>query len=334
MNDEQGRTLATVKAIDAWYEQQEEQPRPHLGCSLLGHPCERYLWLSFRWAVREHFDGRQLRLFERGKREERVFVDFLRNTGAVVSHTDADSADEQLHVELAPHIGGSVDGIIESGLLEAPDVRHIAEFKTHNKKSFDELEKKGLYEAKRRHWCQMQCYMLGTHIEHGFYMAVCKDDDRLYTERVSLDKRVAQMIVERGARIVRAERMPQPLSADPSWYQCKMCGFWSFCHETHLTKEINCRTCCHSTPTAQGTWRCEFHGRDMPYDVQVGGCFNHALHPDLVPWAFKGGDDTGACAVYEIDGQLIKNGCAEGAVQSRDLLAGKRTPPPLVSIPF
>lgn len=316
--------------IDKHMEEQRESPRPHLGASLLGHPCERFLWLSFRWAVREHFTGRELRLFERGRREEAVFVSLLQSVGVVITHTGAD----QVHVTLAPHVGGSVDGIIESGLPEAPKAKHVVEFKTHNKKSFDELTKKGVYEAKRRHWCQMQCYMAGTGIDRALYLAVCKDDDRLYSERVEFDPKVAKVIIDRGARIAMTERMPPPLSTDASFFQCKMCPCWKFCHDTHLSTEITCRTCSHVTPTKEGTWRCELHGRDMPYEVQVGGCLNHVYHPDLVPWPFKGGDATGTCAVYEIDGRRVLNGCAEGAVLSASLLAGKRDPEPVVDIPF
>ena len=56
--------------IDQAHENRQEKPRPHMGCSILGHPCDRYLWLSFRWAVIEKFKGRILRLFRRGQLEE------------------------------------------------------------------------------------------------------------------------------------------------------------------------------------------------------------------------------------------------------------------------
>lgn len=316
----------TAALIDKWYEDHREQPRPHLGASLLGHPCERYLWLSFRWAVREQFSGRMLRLFERGHREEIAIVGWLRKIGVEIHHTDADG--EQMHVDLAPHVGGSVDGIIESGVPEAPKCRHIAEFKTHNKRSFDELAHKGVYEAKRRHWCQMQCYMAGTGIDRALYVAVCKDDDRIYTERVEYQPEIAKEIIDRGARIALSEHIPPPLSTDPAWYQCKMCGCWSFCHETKLTQEVNCRTCAHSTPGKDGRWHCEFWRDALDVNAQLDGCASHVLHPDLVPWRFKGGAEQGRCAVYEIDGHDVLNGSSAMAILSKDLISGKRVPDP------
>ena len=52
--------------IDKHHESLAEPPRPHMGCSQLGHPCDRWLWLSFRWAVQSQFPGRILRLFRGG----------------------------------------------------------------------------------------------------------------------------------------------------------------------------------------------------------------------------------------------------------------------------
>lgn len=325
-------TVATL--IDQWWEQQEEAPRPHLGASLLGHPCERWLWLSFRWAVRERFSGRMLRLFNRGQREEGSIVENLRRVGIEIHSTCMDS-DGQSFVDLGCHVGGSLDGIIESGVPEAPKARHVAEFKTHNLKSFTELKKDGVFEAKRRHWCQMQCYMHGTGIARALYVAVCKDNDEMYTERVEYNPQAAEDIIDRGHRIAITERMPAPLSENPSWYQCKMCPAWSFCFETRRIEPrcVSCRSCAHVTPRQDGTWMCElFNNATLRVDEQLDGCTSHALHPDLVPWPMLGADESGWNAVYEVDGQRIING--GNGVLSRALLEGKREPEPRVEVPF
>ena len=67
--------------IDAAHEERQEKPRPHLGASMLGHKCDRWLWLSFRWAVVEKFPGRILRLFRRGHNEEQQIISDLRAIG-------------------------------------------------------------------------------------------------------------------------------------------------------------------------------------------------------------------------------------------------------------
>lgn len=308
----------TVRAIDAWHEARREPPREHLGASVLGHACERWLWLSFRWAVIEQTEGRVLRLFRRGRREEAIVIEDLRAIGVDVLA----NAGEQDKVHLGGHLGGSVDGIIRSGLPEAPKTRHVLEIKTHGKKSFDALSRDGVEKSKPVHYAQMQVYMHGLGIDRALYVAVCKDDDRLHTERVKLDKDVAKSLIDRGRRIVASDRLPPPISTDPNWYQCKFCPAHDLCHGSRLTKEVNCRTCAHSTAKLDGTWRCEAHEADgIPVDFQRVGCEDHVLHPDLVPWA-QGESDSRWIAVYMIDGKPVRNGHGDArCYTSREIVA-------------
>lgn len=304
--------------IDKYHEEKQEPPRPHLGASLLGHPCDRWLWLSFRWAVQEKFPGRILRLFRRGQIEEATIVSDLRAIGLDVRGTTG----AQQRVSFGAHVSGSLDGIIERGVPEAPKARHVVEFKTHSKKSFDDLDKHGVEKSKPQHFGQMHVYMHGTEIDRALYVAVCKDDDRIYTERVKYNKAVAEKLVERGQRIALSDRMPEPISADPSWYQCKFCPAHEFCHETRLTKHANCRTCAHSTANQDSTWHCAKWDDTIPVEAQREGCDGHVLHPDLVPWQMKDGPDEWT-AVYEINGVNVANGDPEqeGVYGSKELLA-------------
>lgn len=307
-------TNSIQNLIDEHHELLAEPPRPHMGCSQLGHPCDRWLWLSFRWAVQPKFPGRILRIFRRGHMEESTIVSDLRSIGI-------DIRSKQEHVDFGAHVSGSIDAIIESGVPEAPKKRHIAEFKTHSAKSFADLDKHGVQKSKPQHWVQMQLYMHGTKIDRALYVAVCKDDDRIYTERVKYDKSVAEKYIERGRRLALADRMPEPISSDPSWYQCKFCDAHEFCHKTKTTKHVNCRTCAHSTAKEDSTWRCERHDADgIPVEFQRQSCESHVLHPDLVPWKMK--DSAWPwVAVYEIDGHDVANGEGDAHVYtSREIL--------------
>lgn len=307
--------------IDKYHESRLEQPRQHMGCSQLGHPCDRWLWLSFRWAVQPKFPGRILRLFRRGQNEEATIVSDLRAIGLDVRG----AGKKQTRVDFGAHVSGSIDAIIESGVPEAPKKRHVGEFKTHSAKSFADLEKKGVADSKPEHWVQMQLYMHGTKIDRALYVAICKDDDRIYTERIHYDQEVAEKAVRRGHYIALAERMPPPISTDPSWYQCKFCDAHEFCHETKTTKHVNCRTCAHSTAKADSTWRCERHDADgIPVEFQRQACDSHVLHPDLVPWQRKDGLDDWT-AVYVIEGRDVANGEGDAHVYtSREILANPK----------
>lgn len=307
--------------IDISHESKAEPPRPHMGCSQLGHPCDRWLWLSFRWAVQPKFKGRILRLFRRGQLEESTIVSDLRAIGMDVRNTGT----AQSRVDFGAHVSGSIDAIIESGVPGAIKKRHLAEFKTHSSKSFADLEKNGVEKSKPEHFVQMQLYMHGTKIDRALYLAVCKDDDRIYTERVRYDKEVAEKFIARGRRLTLEDRMPPPISTDPSWYQCKFCDAHEFCHSSKTTKHVNCRTCAHSTAKEDSTWRCERHDADgIPVEFQRKACDSHVLHPDLVPWELKEGLDQWT-AVYVIEGRDVANGEGDANVYtSREILANPK----------
>lgn len=277
--------------------------RPHMGASTLGEKCDRRLWLSFRWAVRETFPGRILRVFRRGHREEETVVADLQAIGMKVRATGA----AQTRVEFGSHVSGSIDGIITAGVPEALKKAHVLEIKTHSKKSFDAVEKEGVEKAQPKHYAQVQTYMLGTGVDRALYVAVCKDDDRLYTERVELDKARAEKLVERGKRLATQDEIPPPISNDPTWFECKWCSAHDFCHGSKVTREVNCRTCAHSTAEADSTWTCARHDQNvMPTDWMREAHECHSLHFDLVPWAFiriEEGDP-----VFAIDDIEVANG--------------------------
>jgi CRISPR/Cas system-associated exonuclease Cas4 (RecB family) len=238
--------------------------------------------------------------------------------GIEIGSTEGD----QTFLKLGGHIGGSTDGIIERGVPEAPNKRHVAEFKTHSKKSWEEVATKGVQLAKPMHFTQMQIYMHGTKIDRALYVAVCKDDDRIYTERVRYDASHAEKALARGQRITTEDRLPPPCSTDPTWYQCKFCAGHEFCHSTNRTKEVHCRTCALSTAEANGTWTCtRWGGAVIPAETQYEGCDSHVLHPDLVPWKLIPGEADNE-AIYEIHGHHVRNGEADANVfSSKEILA-------------
>ena len=301
-----------VNLIDAAHQERQEPPRPHLGCSTLGHHCDRWLWLSFRWAVVEKFDGRILRLFRRGHLEEPQIISDLRSIGI-----DIDGSQD--HVDFGSHVSGSVDGVIHHGVPTAENTPHVAEFKTHSKKSFTDL-KKGVQESKPMHYVQMQVYMLGLKLKRALYVAICKDDDHMYTERVRFDIDVAKKAVARGKRIALSDRMPEPCTgASKAWYLCKFCAAYSFCHESEPTQQGNCRTCAHATAKADSTWRCERHNSEnIPLDYQRTGCDSHTIHPDLVPYHRKEADSQWE-AIYVINGKDVLNG--EAGYSGQEIIA-------------
>lgn len=274
----------TLQAIDAaTLRSAEDGLRPHLGASLIGRPCSRALWYSFRWCTPQQHEPRILRLFLRGHREEDHLAALLRSAGVNVMQTNPQTGRQFSFGN--GHFGGSMDGACV-GLPDAPKTWHALEFKTHSAKSFNNLAAKGVQAAKPEHWAQMQCYMAWAGLERALYVAVCKDDDRLHLERIDADKDAARLLMEKAQRIIDAPTPPERMSDDPAWYECKWCEHRDLCHGTAAPLPT-CRSCSHSTPEPGGTWTCARHqGTTLSVPEQKQGCQAHRVIPVLLSnWA-------------------------------------------------
>jgi hypothetical protein len=287
----------TVEAIYRAIERDADtQNRPHLGASIIGRECARDLWYSFRWASLIRHSGRLLRLFERGQREEAVFVANLRAANVTVYDADPETGRQFQFKDIGGHFGGSMDACAV-GLLEAPKTWHAVEMKTHNAKSFAKLQAEGVEKSKPEHAAQMQCYMHWSGMERAFYLAVNKDTDDLYSERLHYDRAKAESLIEKARRLITASEPPARISERPDWYQCAWCNHKPICHESAIP-EVSCRTCAHATPEldGDGRWSCARFQCDISTETQRQGdqCPAHVFIPALLPWkAVDASEDQG-----------------------------------------
>ena len=271
----------TRDAIYAAYEAaQETGYRDHLGASLIGGECKRAIWYSFRWTTKASFAGRLLRLFETGQLAEARFVANLRAVGVEIHDINADTGKQWEVRDESGHFGGSMDAV-GVGFLEAPKTWHVVEFKTHGAKSFAKLTAEGVEKSKPLHFAQMQVYMHLAGLERAFYLAVNKDTDDLYSERVSYDVTAALRLIAKAHSIIAAEQPPSRLSDDPCFFACKFCDHASACRGERLP-EAHCRSCLHATPGDGGTWVCERDNKHLSRADQRLGCPAHLYIPGLV----------------------------------------------------
>tara|TARA_R110002020_G_scaffold44181_1_gene127712 strand:- start:25921 stop:26970 length:1050 start_codon:yes stop_codon:yes gene_type:complete len=289
-----------LNAVDAAIEaEQSRSPgRFHLGASIIKKECERELWYVFRWALMVLHSARLLRLFNRGQLEENRFNYWLKAAGFQVWDVDPDTNDQWRIEDVGGHFGGSLDGVV-LGLPEAPDVAHVSEQKTHNDKSFKDVEKKGVLESKPAHYGQMQVYMHKMGLTHALYQAINKNNDDLYFERVAYDQPEAERLLKKAERIIVSDRPRERISTDASWYQCKFCDFHAICHG-RKAPAANCRTCVHSTPLMDGNarWFCEKSERDLSPEDQKQACASHNFIPPMLDHFAEPLDTHGDNVVY------------------------------------
>jgi hypothetical protein len=289
----------TVEAVFNAYEAtQDSGYREHLGASLIGSSCERAIWYTFRWASRPAFAGRLLRLFQTGNLAESRLVADLRAVGVEVHDVDPDTKRQWKLRDETGHFGGSMDGVA-LGIREAPKTWHVLEFKTANQKSFDDLQKHGVLKSKPRHLDQMQVYMHLAGLERAFYLVVNKNDDNLYSERIHYDIEHALRLVAKAKRIVFAPVPPERISADPAWYECRMCDHHAVCHSGKIP-EGHCRSCLHSSPVDGGKWLCDLKKEEIDFKAQKAGCQRHLYIPSLVPGEQIDADENGEWVLYRM----------------------------------
>ena len=266
---------------------QDRTPRGHLGCSIIGRECQREVWYIWRWAKSPDFDGRLLRLFRRGQEEEPYVVSDLRAIGLEVHDEDSKTGDQFRISDLGGHMGGSLDGAVSNVPGHGPTWM-VLEIKTSGVKPFTKLEKNGVKKEKFEHYTQMQLYMRGTGMKKALYFAVCKDNDKIYTEIVDFDESEAKTAFNKAKAILESTTPPGKISEHPSWYKCKMCDQRNHCQGDEAP-EVNCRTCVHATPEIDPNrarlWTCAKKGKHLNESEQLAGCDEHLFIPKMINFA-------------------------------------------------
>lgn len=247
--------------------------RSHLGASLIGRDCPRQLWYSFRWYKKPNLSGRLIRLFNRGHLEEARFIASLLSAGIKVYQQDNKGKQFRFIGENG-HFAGSCDGIA----LGIPDIPENApcllEFKTHNAKSFQKLEKEGMRSAKLEHYVQMQIYMREFNLDYGLYAAVNKDNDEYYFEIVEKDKETADQYLNRANKIVWLKSPPKRISDSPGWFECRFCEYNKVCFLKEGHFEC-CRNCKYSQPSSDSNWQCLEYNKIILKEKQDTKCINY-----------------------------------------------------------
>lgn len=180
-------------------------------------------------------------------------------------------------IDIDGHFGGSLDGEAFflpqiTQLLHLPyDEKGLVEFKTHGEKSYEKLITDGVKIAKPEHYAQMCTYMEKRGLKFAMYMAVCKNDDRLYCEYVMANPEHGREMIEKARQIIYSRVPPPRISKTPTWFECKFCDARPQCFFS-APLEKNCRTCVNVAPAPDGRWYCAKWQSLIPSEAEISGC--------------------------------------------------------------
>jgi hypothetical protein len=251
--------------------------RKHLGASIIGDPCSRQLWYTFRWCKRQTFDGRMHRLFNVGNDAEPRFASYLKGIGFEVLRIDPETNKQFRMTGINGHYGGSVDARLKAparyNLTE--DLIFLGEFKTNNTGAgFTNVDKEGVAKAKPRHYAQACQYGYKFNLKYCIYLIENKNDSDLTVKIFELDHNYGRVLEKKAEDIIYAKTPPARISETPSYFECKYCDYSDICHSQDLV-EKNCRSCKFAIPVENKQWSCTRYNQIIPDDFIKIGCDMH-----------------------------------------------------------
>ncbi|MFA7281339.1 MAG: hypothetical protein WC100_14745 [Sterolibacterium sp.] len=223
--------------IDAGMQQvrAREEVRLYLGASRLGVSCERALQYEYAQASVDYgrdFQGRMLRIFQRGHVIEDCMVGWLSEAGFELRTRDQQG--EQFGFSVADgRLQGHADGVIVGG-PEGFAYPCLWENKCLGGKSWRDLEKNRLAVSKPVYAAQVALYQayLDLHEHPAIFTAVNADTMDIYAELVPFDGALAQRMSDRGAKVITAteahELLPRSF-AEQTHFECRMCDWQDRC---------------------------------------------------------------------------------------------------------
>jgi len=263
-----------TRIYDSISKQNEKNQRlSRLGASSIGGECLKKIWLSWRGYDNPKPSGRIYRLFETGHLQERRIINDLRQAGYSV--WDESEPDVQYeYSDESGHFICKIDGVIK-GVQGAEETPHVLEIKTHNTKSFAELEKKGVANSQLSHYYQVQAGMLFSGFKRGLYVALNKDTEQYYIKRIKPDFDVQNDILARIEKLIESDISPVGIGEDPEKYPCTWCDYKDVCFNKKAPL-INCRSCEHSKPFENGTWLCTLKNTTLTLKEQSAACESYS----------------------------------------------------------
>lgn len=290
----------TLQAADAaLVATQDRSRRKYLGMSAIGDPCERKLWMAFRWASQETFDAPTLKRFEDGHRTEDLIIARLRMVPGLEIHDREEGGGQIACVDFGGHFRGHLDWMCR-GLIQAPKAWHVGEMKCSAK--IAELEKhKGLLGEKnallawnQTYYGQAQCYMGYQQVERHWLVCTTPGGREWTSVRTEFDPVAFMKLKAKAERVIFDESAPPRIGDSTNW-NCRMCkAFFDICHGDAIP-DRHCRNCVHATAERDGEWSCAI-GKEFG---EI--CEAHRHIPDMLN---KSQTDVVGDAIHYADGYV------------------------------
>jgi hypothetical protein len=205
-----------------------------LGLSTIGD-CERNLWMSLNGIPKDperESEGRILALFKHGHAVEAHVVGLLEIAGYEIQDRDFETGRQFRFEAEDGRIAGHIDGKIWTAPAAYAPEWKLLEIKSASIKKFEELLPIGYAEWNPKYAAQVQAYMGAFELDDSLVVVYCKDDSRIYAEKIRHDPAQSAALLEKAHRIVNATELPdRPKGANGQYSKfCKFCDRAAHCY--------------------------------------------------------------------------------------------------------
>lgn len=198
--------------------------RRYIGCSSIGHPCNRYLWYAYHSAPGQEESTELLLSFEIGKRLEDMILSYIEETGIQIIRPNKFNHGLLCRDNEIPEFQGHMDAIITISGQEC-----VLEIKTAKSTSFQNFVKKGLQQWSSQYYAQLQSYMGMKNYTKGALLAINKDTSELHHEWVDFDHYYYNELREKARNIYLSEEPPNRINKNETYYLCARCKYRKTC---------------------------------------------------------------------------------------------------------
>lgn len=201
----------------------DEPERDYIGASIIGKECLRDLWYSMRYPTKNN-DPRVQRIFDMGNIIEDYIIDLFKRSGIEVWTKDNEGKQFGF---IDGNVAGHWDGVIK-GIPESTKP-HLLEIKSANDKRFKSFLESGCKATSLLYWVQVQVYMHYSGLDRCLFVAMNKDNQELYFERIPAEKNVAKMYVDRANAVNSCNEPPERKYTSSTFWKCRFCNYNERC---------------------------------------------------------------------------------------------------------
>ncbi len=229
------------KVLGYYASKAESKTRGYIGASILGHACERRIWLDWNGVsapvskTPEEIlkTGSREEKFNRGRHEEERLIKALQGAGYLI--IDRQGAFSVLDGNFQGHI----DGII----IDEKGSKYILEIKSTQEKYFNALVRSGVKKTFATYYLQCQMYMHFFNIPKTLFLAVNKNNGEIYQVALEANEAVIEIGLKKINKIIsHGQDMPATLGDAndvPPKMPCQYCDFVNFCYQNQANGEAD-----------------------------------------------------------------------------------------------